>query len=818
MKPSQIRLPISGMKCQTCVKKVTGALKRVDGVKGVAVSLENKVADIEIEFPWPTRKELIKAVKSAGFYTCEVEHPKLLRDETLDEFSPPSQQSPDEIQTVVFSVLGMSCYNCAQTIEKGIQKINGAVSASVNFSSETLSVQYLPNILNEADIISKVGNLGYKLLPENASENNESRTQLVWLIYSAVLALPIMPLMWFSHNHEKTVYTVFVLSSLLQFTAGLTFYRSAWASLKNRFANMDVLVAMGITAAYGYSVFALFGVFGDIQEAFFETSAMLILFIRFGKWLEIRARGRASQALKALLQLQPDRALLLDAGKEKEVAADSLHVGDQVVVRPGQKVPVDGIVVEGESVIDESMITGESVPVPKKQHDKVTGGTINIKSRVVIEATNIGNDTVLAQIVRMVENAQRGKAPIQRLADVIASWFVPAVVIIALATFAAWNVVLNAEFLFAFKMAIAVLVIACPCALGLATPTAIMVGSSIGLSAGILFKQAAVLENIARLQVLLFDKTGTLTRGEFEITDISYGDDLDQRDIIKRAAGMASTSNHPLATAIVKYAQENAIDFIPCNEIEETGGLGLASSAGHQLLLLGNQRLMECHGIDIAGFDPSASMWIEQGKTVLYFAADGKLSAVFALADGLKEGAVDTISQLNRLGLKTVMISGDRQAVAEAVARQLGIDKFEAEVLPGDKLDVVRSYQERGYLTGMAGDGINDAPALAQADVGIAVGTGTDVAKESGDLVLVKGDICDVERAIRLGRKTLVKIKQNLFWAFFYNLVGLPVAAGLFYVPYGVALKPEYAGLAMAFSSVCVVSNSLLLKRYAKKL
>jgi Cu+-exporting ATPase len=545
---------------------------------------------------------------------------------------------------------------------------------------------------------------------------------------------------------------------------------------------------------------------------------MLITFIRFGKWLEARAKGKASQALRKLLQLQADRAILLEGGEEREVAASRLRVGDRVVVRPGEKIPVDGEIESGESAIDESMVTGESVPVEKEPGDTVTGATLNSSGRLIVRATAVGEETVLAQIVRMVEEAQGDKAPIQRLADAVSNWFVPAVVAIAVVTFLTWRLAVGQEFLFAFKMGIAVLVIACPCALGLATPTAILVGSSVGLGAGILFKRASVLENISKLDILLLDKTGTLTKGEFSVTDLVPAGGVDERELLRLAAAAESASSHPLARAVVRHAKESGIGIPEVEAVEEVGGHGLLCTVGGVRVLAGNRRFMERESVPADALDARAEELLAGGKSLVYVAREGRLAGVVALADTLKEGAAETVGRLRRLGLRTVMITGDRREAARAVAEQVGVDAVEAEVLPGDKQKVVRRYQEEGYSVGMVGDGINDAPALAQANIGIAIGSGTDVAKETGDIILVKGDIRDVERGIRLGRKTLAKIKQNLFWAFFYNVVGIPVAAGLLYPAFGIVLKPEYAGLAMAFSSVSVVTNSLLLKRYAARL
>ncbi len=812
----QYDVPIHGMSCQKCVAKVTAALSAVDGVAAVEVSLSGKRGRVTVHAGGPDRQALLAAVVDAGFH-LEPQQRESAEVPVGGAAEQPESGTPEKAHVGRFHLSGMTCANCARTIETGVGRLDGVTSAAVNFAAEKLTVTYDAGTIDEATLISSVAGLGYRATREGDALP-EGRREFFWLVFAAALSLPIMPLMWLSLFGSATGYVICALATVVQFTAGVTFYRSAWTSLKNRAANMDVLVAMGITAAYGYSLLALFQVFGVTGEVFFETSAMLITFIRFGKWLEARAKGKAGQALKALLQLQAETARLLVDGREQEVPADRVAVGDRVVVRPGEKVPVDGLVVEGSSAVDESMVTGESLPVDKGPGDTVTGATLNASGRLVVEATRVGSETLLAQIVRMVEEAQGDKAPIQRLADAVSNWFVPAVVVIAVLTFGAWYGPAGAGFLFAFKMAIAVLVIACPCALGLATPTAIMVGSAVGLNAGILFKRASALENVSRLQVVLLDKTGTLTRGAFTVTDLVTTAGTDEQQLLRLAASVEDTSSHPLARAIVRRAVDSGLDFPAATEVEERGGRGLLCTVDGSRVLAGNHRLMRHEGVAVDAVEPQVEELARSGKSVVYLARDGQLVGVVALADTLKEGAVETVDRLRRLGLQTVMITGDRRAAAAAVAAELGIDAFESEVLPADKQQVVRSYQQQGRRVGMVGDGINDAPALAQADIGIAIGTGTDVAKETGDIVLVKGDIRDVERGIRLGRKTLAKIKQNLFWAFFYNVAGIPIAAGVLYPAFGLVLKPEFAGLAMAFSSVSVVLNSLLLKRYAREL
>ncbi len=719
-----------------------------------------------------------------------------------------------------FVISGMSCANCAAKIEQTLNAYEGVNIAVVNFAVNSAEVNYDPIRLSEAEIHALVEGLGYSvaLQEDTAQQNSEARHAFYWVLFSGSLSVPIMLFMYLRPFGEATTLVNALLASVLQFSAGLTFYRGAYKSLRNRSANMDVLVAMGISAAYGYSLLALFGVLGEHAVVFFETSAMLIFFIRFGKWLESRAKGRAGAALKQLLKLQADRAILTVDGIEEEVAASRLKTGDLVVVRPGEKIPVDGQVESGVSAVDESMITGEAVPVAKQSGDKVTGATINCSGRILVRVTQVGNDTVLAQIVRLVEEAQGDKAPIQKLADRVSNVFVPIVISIAVLTFLLWYGPGERDFLFAFRMAIAVLVIACPCALGLATPTAIMVGSAIGLERGILFKKASVLEHISRLQVLLLDKTGTLTTGVFEVTHLVPVAGGDESRLLELCASIESGSNHPLARSLVVAAHERDINFTPLEEIEEIGGQGLCSSTAAGELLCGNALLLENRQVDLSPLAATADELVEKGCSLIYLALGGRLLGIVGLSDRVKENAAEALSRLRALGLETVLVTGDRRVVAQQVASELGIDHVEAEVRPEQKLATVEKYQKQGAFVGMVGDGINDAPALAKADIGIAIGSGTDVAKETGDLILVGGDLLDIERGIRLGRRTLAKIKQNLFWAFFYNILGIPLAAGLFYPWFGVYLEPEFAGLAMAFSSVSVVSNSLLLRRIRHQL
>lgn len=719
------------------------------------------------------------------------------------------------LKQTTYSISGMSCVNCAARIDKALNETEGVARAAVNFAMGELQVEFDEKVISASRIEQAVVALGYGIRSAVRAESEadiqrELKAQFYWFLLALALSLPIMATMTM-HDNRAVGWMNLVLAAVVQFSAGLTFYRSAWYALKGGSANMDLLVALGTTAAFGYSVLAfLAGWHGGV---FFETSAMLIAFIRLGKYLEARARGAASRALQALLNLQPKRARLLVDGSEIEVAAEAVKVGDLLLVRAGEAFPVDGEVVSGESSIDEALVTGESLPVSKSVGDRVIGATINLTGALQVRATGVGEDTALARIVRLVQDAQSDKAPIQRFADRVSAWFVPVVLLLAAATFAGWYFLTSHGFIFAFKLAIAVVVIACPCAMGLATPTAIMVGSGIGLSAGILVRRGSVLEHLSGINLLLLDKTGTLTEGKpamvAHIAAAGLKDDL----FLELLAAASSNSNHPLAQAAVAAAANLGISAGATENCEERSGFGIICSYGGVQLLSGSRRLLEESGIVCDSLIETAEKLAGEGKSLVWLAADGALAGVAAFADPLKAGSAAAVKALRSMGVRCIMITGDNAAVAATVAGELSLDGFEAQVLPERKQQVVGEYRAKGFAVAMVGDGINDAPALAAADVGIAIGSGTDVAKETGDIILVRSDLMDVVRVIRLGRATLSKVKQNLFWALFYNVVGIPVAAGALYPSFGVTLLPEYAGLAMALSSVSVVTNSLLLKR-----
>lgn len=815
MEPNHIVLPVYGMKCQKCVARVTGLIEESAQVASVTVSLENSAADIHFKpGASDSAENIIAALLKAGFTT--VEKAENESDQPVDD--PAANKPPSMIaKQLRFRIEGMSCASCVATIEKRLGKLEAIDHISVNLAGHFAQLSYYPDLIDEESIYAEVDRVGFKAIGNNeqtAADGVDKELKLV--LIAAAGAVPIMVFMALPLFGSATPWVNALLASMVQFTAGLGFYRSAWKSLKNRFANMDVLVALGISAAYGYSLLALFGMLGGGATMFFETSAMLIMFIRFGKWLEARAKGRAGAALTKLLELQADSAILMKDGKELTVSASQVVPGDLLLVRPGDKVPVDGVVREGDAAVDESMISGESVPVVKEVGSKVIGGTLNQTGRLIVEASHVGEQSVLAGIVRLVEEAQGDKPPIQRLADRISNVFVPAVMTLSLMTFSGWYFATDAGFLFAFQMSIAVLVIACPCALGLATPTAIMVGSAVGLEQGILFKNATALEQIAKVRTVLLDKTGTLTSGQFQVDECLSLGNFSNDDLLSYAASVEAGSRHPLAKSIVTEAQKRKLEIEDVKDLEEISGHGVFGCINGRSVVCGSRVLMDQKGLSVD--DLMARLHLTEGsdKSLIFVAIDGSLQGVIALSDQIKSNAKSAINSLIAMRVEPVMVSGDRQVVADAVADKIGLSSVEAEVLPGQKLDIVRKYQQRDSLVAMVGDGINDAPALAQADIGIAIGSGTDIAKETGDVILVGDNLYDISRSIRLGQQTLRKIKQNLFWAFFYNLLGIPLAAGLFYPLWGIYLKPEFAGLAMAFSSVSVVTNSLLLKREKK--
>lgn len=721
-------------------------------------------------------------------------------------------------------ISGMSCAACAARIEKKLNSMEGVQSAAVNLASEKAAVEYDSSKIKVTDIIKAVESLGYEA--ERADEisadrekeqrEKEIRRLRIELMISAVLTAPLLLSMLlmiagadvpFLHNE----YFQLIAATPVQFVIGFRFYKNAYHALRSKSANMDVLIALGTTASYFFSIYnAFFAGHGhEMKELYFETSAVIITLILLGKYLEAAAKGRTSEAIRKLMGLQAKTARVIRDGKEGDIPIEEVVPGDVIIVRPGEKIPVDGRILEGSSAVDESMLTGESIPVEKKAGDNVVGATINKFGTFRFEATRVGKDTVLSQIIRMVEDAQGSKAPIQKIADKVSGIFVPAVLGTALVTFLAWYLV-SGNFADGIISAVSVLVIACPCALGLATPTAIMVGTGKGAEHGILIKGGEYLEMAYRLDAIVLDKTGTITKGQPEVTDVISLGGMGRDEVLRIAAAAEKNSEHPLGAAIAAIYEQgkNGPGGIPdAKQFGAIPGKGVRAVVEGREIYIGTRKLMHEISVDTKPAEAVIAGLEDEGKTVMLMAADGRLEAVIAVADTLKENSKEAIGALKEMGIEVYMITGDNMRTADAIARQAGIANVLAEVLPEHKAEEVRKLKKQGKKVAMVGDGINDAPALATADIGIAMGTGTDVAIEAADITLLRGDLMLIPAAIRLSRRTMRKIRQNLFWAFFYNTIGIPFAA------FGL-LNPMIAGGAMAFSSVSVVSNSLSLKRF----
>jgi Cu+-exporting ATPase len=818
MTENRTTLSITGMHCANCAATVERSLKKAQGVTDAAVNFATEQASVTFDPATANPADLVKRVEDAGYgvVTAKVE----------------------------LSITGMTCANCAATIERTLnKKVNGVVEASVNFATERASVEYIPGVASVADMIRAIEEAGYGVIPttEGADvplEDVESKarqaeiadqTRKFWVGVAFTLPLFLLSMardlgLLGAWAHAPWVDWLFLaLATPVQFYTGWDYYVGSYHALRNHTANMDVLVAMGSSVAYVFSLVVL--IFRpEGQHVYFETSAVIITLIKLGKMLEARAKGRTGEAIRRLMGLRPKTARVMRAGDEMDVPVEQVRVGDVVVVRPGERVPVDGVIIEGHSAVDESMLTGEPLPVDKSPGDEVVGATINKQGLLKFEATRVGAETALAQIIRLVQEAQGSKAPIQRLADRVAGVFVPAVLVIALVTFVTWWI----------AGLVAVLVIACPCALGLATPTAIMVGTGKGAELGILFKNSEALETAHRLQVVVLDKTGTLTVGEPRITDVLIAGklgnweagDTDQptnyqaTNLLHLAASAERGSEHPLGQAVVAEAEARGLALADLQDFEAVAGHGIRAQVEGHTVLVGKPAWIEGEGISLKSMADEIERLQAETKTAVVVAVDGQAAGALSIADALKEGSAGAVAQLRQLGLETVMLTGDNARTAEAIAVEVGIDRVVAEVLPADKAAQVKQLQEKGDLVAMVGDGINDAPALAQADVGIALGTGTDVAMETADVTLMRGDLRVVPQALALSRATMRTIKQNLFWAFFYNVVLIPVAAGILaplpwdWIPAIVRqLHPVLAAFAMAFSSITVVSNSLLLRR-----
>ena len=818
---SQITLPITGMTCAACVSHVSDALEEVGGVERVSVNLATEKASLELDADNIELSAITRAVEDAGYGIGT-------RKTTL-------------------AIGGMTCAACVMHVENALEGSDGVMSASVNLATERASVEYVPGMTGISELRHSVEDAGYSVAgvvgdpSDDAATPKDVRTLRNRMVFSVSVGAIIMALMAIPNVADlfpfRMDFLLLALATPVQFWAGRGFYTSAWSAARHLTSNMNTLIAVGTSVAYVYSlVVTLFGgaafFEGRATDTYFDTSSAIIALVLLGKFLEARAKSRASNAIRALMALQPKTARVVRDGQDVDIPIEDIAVGDMVVVRPGEKVAVDGIVEDGASSLDESMLTGESVPVDKGRGGEVYSGTLNGSGSFTFRATRVGRDTMLSNIVRLVEEAQGSKAPIQRMADLVSAYFVPAVIGFAALVFLVWLIFgPEPSYVTAILTAVAVLIIACPCAMGLATPAAIMVGIGKGAEYGVLIRGAGALESAHKVEVVVLDKTGTLTKARPEVTDIHSLDD-DESGLLALAASAERRSEHPLGVAVVESAAERGLALEDATEFEAAPGSGIRARVNGTSLVIGNLGMMQREGVRLNGMESAADGFAAQGKTPMFVAADGAALGVLAVADGLKPESAEVVRTLKNQGVEVVMLTGDNERTARAIAEQVGIERVVSEVMPADKADVILSLQAEGKRVAMVGDGVNDAPALAQADVGIAIGTGTDVAVEAADVTLVGGDMRGVPTVISLSRATMRVIRQNLFWAFAYNVALIPVAAGILYPFFASGgtpealrpilgdhgfLNPVLAAGAMAFSSVSVITNSLRLKRFRPK-
>ena len=806
-------LKIEGMTCAACAKAVERVTRKLDGVAEANVNLATEKLNIDFDHAKVSLEDIKGAIEKAGYKAI---------DDTVNKS---------------LKIEGMTCAACAKAVERVTRKLDGVTEANVNLATEKLSINYEASMVRLSDIKKAIEQAGYKALEEEVIEdadrdNKERERKALWFkfLVSAIFAVPLLyvsmghmvglPLPSFIDPGINPL--AFALTQLILtlpvVIVGYRYYTIGFKTLFKGSPNMDSLIAIGTSAAVIYGIFATVkiagGDHGYAHELYFESAAVILTLITLGKYLETVSKGKTSEAIKKLMGLAPKTAIVIRDDREVEIIIDEVEVGDIIVVKPGDKMPVDGAVVEGTTSVDESMLTGESIPVEKHPGDPIIGASINKNGSIRYRATKVGKDTALAQIIKLVEDAQGSKAPIAKLADVISGYFVPIVIVLAVLGGLAWYFIGGQSAIFSLTIFISVLVIACPCALGLATPTAIMVGTGKGAEHGVLIKSGEALEIAHKVQTIVFDKTGTITEGKPKVTDIIAANGIDEEELLQLAASAEKGSEHPLGEAIVRGAEDRGLTLKRADNFNAIPGHGIEVTIEDQHILLGNRKLVVENNISLEELAETSDELAAEGKTPMYIVIDKRLSGIIAVADTVKDNSKKAIELLHKMGIEVAMITGDNKRTAEAIAKQVGIDRVLAEVLPQDKASEVKKLQDEGRKVAMVGDGINDAPALAQADIGIAIGSGTDVAMESADIVLMRSDLMDVPTAIQLSKSTIRNIKQNLFWAFAYNTIGIPVAMGMLYIFGGPLLDPMFAGAAMSLSSVSVVTNALRLKRF----
>ncbi|MBP7176634.1 MAG: copper-translocating P-type ATPase [Thermoclostridium sp.] len=808
-------LAVTGMTCASCVKAVERYVGKVEGVSSANVNLATEKLNVEFDEDKVQLSDIIASIRKAGYDVLQEEK---------------------KTREVLIPISGMTCASCANAVERAVKKL-GVLDVSVNFTREKAKVVYDPDKTRISEIKNAIAKAGYTALEietgeqaDNERQKHEKKNKTLWtrFLIASIFTVPLfyiamghmlnLPMPQFivpeEHPLNYALAQLFFVTPVM--IAGYKFYTVGFSRLIRREPNMDSLIAIGTSAAFLYGIYAIMQIVGGnneyAHELYFESAGVIISLIMLGKYLESVTKGKTSEAIKKLMGLSPKTAIVIHDGQELTIPIEEVEAGDILLVKPGEKIPVDGEVVEGRTSVDESMLTGESIPVEKNRGSKVIGASINKNGTIQFRATKVGKDTALAQIIKLVEDAQGSKAPIAKMADIIAGYFVPVVIIIAILAAVVWYIS-GMSVTFSLTIFIAVLVIACPCALGLATPTAIMVGTGKGAEYGVLIKGGEALETAHKINTIVFDKTGTITEGKPVVTDIVTTTGVSQTELLQLSASAEKASEHPLGEAIVNRATEKNLELLPVECFEAIPGHGIAAEIKNRRILLGNKKLMEDQNIAITLLEASDRL-AGEGKTPMFIAIDGNLAGIIAVADIMKPGSKRAVKLLHKMGIDVVMITGDNKGTAEAIAREVGIDRVLAEVLPQDKAKEVKKLQAEGKKVAMVGDGINDAPALAQADIGIAIGSGTDVAMESADIVLMRSDLMDVPTAIQLSKRTIRNIKQNLFWAFAYNTAGIPIAAGLLHLFGGPLLNPMIAAGAMAFSSVSVLSNALRLKRF----